>query len=516
MLCGHGGPGVSRTHRVVSATSVSLASQVLVTVVGLWYTRFVLRQLGAHDLGLWLLGLQVTLYLALLDLGVVALLPRDVAESSGAADRAAGAVADVVGRSLRLVLWQLPVVAVAAAAVWVAAPEAWAALRAPLATILAVFVLVFPLRLLQGTLAGLQDLAFVGQVQTVAWMVGIATAAGMLVAGFGLAALSAGWAVAQLAPPVALWWRLRTCHPGVLPARLPRLAWRDVRATLGRSLWVSIGQLTHMAVVASDVLIIGALLGPAAVVPYVITTKLVAVFGNLPLSLVASATPALAEVRAREGGRRFALAVRGLAQAVLWVSGGLLVAVLALNRGFVELWVGEAQFGGLRLTLAVALVMLVRHGSQVLAQAVFAAGHVRALGVNGVVEAAAVIGLSLALVPALGPVGVPAASLIAVPVVVLPLVLRLHARDTGEPVAALLRPHAAWAWRLALLGAAGLAVARWRSPHGLAPFLAVCVAAALAYLALMLPLLWRQPVKGYLGQVVGPRWPRAGRWLRLS
>lgn len=506
---------MSRTHRVVSATSVSVASQLLVTFVGLWYTRFVLDRLGAHNLGLWLLGLQVTQYLGLLDLGVVALLPRDVAEASGAANRPAHAVAGAVGRGLRLVLWQLPVVALVAAVVWFAAPASWADLSLPLGMILAVFVVVFPLRLLQGTLAGLQELAFVGQVQTVAWTIGTATSVGMLVAGFGLVSLSAGWAVTQLGPPVAWWWRLHVRHPGTLPTRLEGLPWREVRATATRSLWASVGQLSHMAVMASDVLIIGALLGPVAVVPYVITTKLVTVFANLPSSLVMAAAPALAEVRAREGVQRFALAVRGLAQAVLWVSAGLAFAVLALNRGFVALWVGEAQFGGLHLTLAVALVMVTRHGSQVLAQAVFAAGQVRALAITGLLEGATVVGLGLALVPVLGPVGVPAASLIAVAVVMLPLVLRVHARETGESVAALLRPHAPWAWRFALLGSAGLAVARWRTPHGLAPFLVASAVAAAAYATLMLPLLWRQPVNGYVGQIVGPRWPRAGRLLRL-
>ena len=49
---------------------------------------------------------------------------------------------------------------------------------------------------------------------------------------------------------------------------------------LGRSAWVSLAQIAQVFLNGTDVLIIGKLLGPAAVVPYSCTSKLVTVLAN--------------------------------------------------------------------------------------------------------------------------------------------------------------------------------------------------------------------------------------------
>ena len=76
-----------------------------------------LRHLDQHDYGLWLLTAQVLFYLALTDLGVVALVPREVAFTTGrAAEKAAEELRQLVGETTRLVIWQMPFAAIGGAA----------------------------------------------------------------------------------------------------------------------------------------------------------------------------------------------------------------------------------------------------------------------------------------------------------------------------------------------------------------------------------------------------------------
>ena len=53
-------------------------------------------------------------------------------------------------------------------------------------------------------------------------------------------------------------------------------------------------QIAQVLLNGTDVMIIGALLGPAAVVPYACTGKLVSVLANQPQAILQSAAPASA------------------------------------------------------------------------------------------------------------------------------------------------------------------------------------------------------------------------------
>ena len=64
--------------------------QVAVALVGLVLAPFLLGRLGAHDYGLWLVVAQVLGLLGLLDLGVNAILGREVAAASGGAEPSHG------------------------------------------------------------------------------------------------------------------------------------------------------------------------------------------------------------------------------------------------------------------------------------------------------------------------------------------------------------------------------------------------------------------------------------------
>src|SRR5437773_12546654 len=122
---------MSRTNRFLSGISFGYASQVLTTLVGFWLTPFLLHRIGQQNYGLWLVGTQLTFYLALLDLGIVALLPRETAYATGRA-RSIEQAEDlpiIVGQTLRLIMWQMPLVAGGALVAWLLLPAAWQGLR---------------------------------------------------------------------------------------------------------------------------------------------------------------------------------------------------------------------------------------------------------------------------------------------------------------------------------------------------------------------------------------------------
>ena len=124
---------------------------------------------------------------------------------------------------------------------------------------------------------------------------------------------------------------------------------------------MSVTQVSQVLLNGTDVMIVGALLGPAAVVPYACTGKLVSVLANQPQAILQGAAPALSELRAMPDRTRLFQVTAALAQATLAVSGLVACVVLAVNGGFVAWWVGPEQFGGIGLTVLLLAAMMIRH-----------------------------------------------------------------------------------------------------------------------------------------------------------
>jgi O-antigen/teichoic acid export membrane protein len=489
---------MSRTRRFLGGVGFGYANQLLVMLTGLWLTPFLLGRVGPHDYGLWLVGAQVLAYVMLVDLGVVALLPREAATLTGRAGHDSEELRTLVGQTARVVLWQTPLMAAASVVVYFFLPAPWEALRAPLAGLLAVLAVTFPLRVLPAALQGLQDLQFLAQLSIGAWGAGFVLTVGLVVAGFGLYALAAGWAAVHCLTIAASFVRLRRRFPHALPRGLPRLARAEARRQLGSGFWVSVTQIAVVLLYGTDVLIIGKLLGPAVVVPYACTVKLVQVLSNQPQMLTQVAIPALSELRAgggREDLRRVCVA---LTQAMLFVSGGVFCVVLATNEGFVGWWVGPGQFGGLILTALVLANMLLRHWNLTIACVLFAFGGERRLAVTALLDGLLSVGAMAALTPAYGLSGAAAGALAGVLLVSLPANLSALSGADAVSVGGLLRALAPWGWRFAALAALCGTLAAGFVPRGFAALAAVGAGVGAAYTLLMLPVLWRGPLGVYV------------------
>ena len=490
---------MTRTQRFLTGFVSGYAHLIVATLAGLWLTPFFLTHLGQTTFGLWLVGTQVIAYLLLMDLGIVALLPRETAYVTGRTGRCDGPeLRQLVEKALTLAVAQTPVVLAAAVfAVW-SLPSSWAALRAPLAVVLGLFVVTFPLRIFQAALTGLQDLSFVARAQFAAWTAGTLVNVWLVVQGYQLSALAAGWCVTQGLAIGACVLRLGRRYPGAMPRRLALRESLAARDYITRSAWVSVSQVSQVLLNGTDVMVIGALLGPAAVVPYACTGKLVSVLANQPQAILQSAAPALSELRtAGDRGRLFAVSA-ALAQATLALSGLVACVVLAVNGAFVSWWVGAGQFGGIGLTVLLLSAMLIRHFNTTNVYALFCFGLEKRLALTGLADGLATLALSYGLVTVFGIGGAPIGAIAGVLLVSAPLNLAALSRETGEPRWRLIAALAPWLWRFLTLAAiAGIAGA-WIRPSSFAALAAMGAAAAAVYsVAVVAPLL-QSPAGVYL------------------
>src|SRR5581483_6670698 len=349
-----GGPAVTRAGRIARALTIGYGYQAAVAITGLVLVPFLIGRLGDDDFGRWAAVGQVLGVLGLLDLGVAALLPREVAPASGSA------VAGAVNRARWLVGMQTPLVALVAAGVWAGVSAAQPALAGPLAVILAAYVVQFPLRMASAVLTGMQDLTFCAAVQAAGWAVTTATTVGLVLAGWGLYALAAGWAAGQWLICGLCWWRLRAKFPEARPAGgWP--GWGGLWAQLRPSLWASTSQVALILSAGTDVLVVAGVLGPVAAVVYSCTVKPVQILTTYCYSIGLTSQPALAQLRAAGDRDRLENALKAVGLATLVLSGAVAIGVAAVNGAFVGLWVGPSRYAGPGVTLLLVTAMLARH-----------------------------------------------------------------------------------------------------------------------------------------------------------
>jgi O-antigen/teichoic acid export membrane protein len=283
-----------------------------------------------------------------------------------------------------------------------------------------------------------------------------------------------------------------------MPRRLEFGAMSALGEYIRRSGWISVSQVSQVLLNGTDVLVIGALLGPSAVVIYVCTGKLVSVLANQPQAILQSAAPALSELRRLGSRPRLFTVTAALAQATLAVSGLVACVVLAVNGAFVSWWVGAERFGGSALTVLLLVAMVVRHFNTTNVYALFSFGHERRLALSGLADGVATLAVTAALVKVFGMAGAPLGAIAGVVLAGAPLTLGALAREAGVTRRQLLRPLVPWLWRCAVvLLVVGTAGVRLRPASFPALALLGGLAAAL-YAAAVVPPLLQSSAGAYL------------------
>lgn len=415
---------MSRLRRAAVAASFSYLQYALAIASGILLVPLTLHHLGARTYGLWLASGELLGYAAMVDLGVVGVLPWMLAEADGRGDRD-GMRALVVNGLLVGLICGIGY-AVLAAALWAALPSVFTlaaadrqALRGPLALLVCVTMVVYPLRVFSAVITGLQDVAFNGVLTVTQNLVAIAVTVLLLVNGFGLLAPACAAAASSLLTVVAALVRTSRIAPDLLRG-WPRPSREMLRALLSNGVGVWFGAFGWQLLAASNGLVITAIGRPEWVAVWACTSKLTSMATQLTWVMPDAGLVGLAQVHGEgRGATRIRPLVLTLLRLHLLLAGGAACGLLVFNPAFVVRWVGADLFGGVRLnalfavgivayslvhgvlTAAAVVGNRIRVGAVTLAngalQVVCAWGLGRAWGLPGIAVAGLVVGLGLAV-----------------------------------------------------------------------------------------------------------------------
>lgn len=499
---------MSRTRSFLNGAIFAYLYQGSAMVIGLWLTPFYIRTLGPKDYGTWLVGMQVLVMLLLCDFGVLAVIPRDVARARGLEQSDPGFqdLPLIIGQTIKVVLVQTFLIALLSFGVLVFRPAATVGLEGPIGLALFVFVVTYPMRLFPAVLQGLQDLKFLGQLRLWMWAVSTGLTLVLLLAGARFYALVCGWCLQQIVHDVVAFYRLRRLRPDLLTVESWKttgpLRWR----WFTRGAWVNVGQIGYALTAGTDLLIVGRFLGPAAVVVYSCTSKLITVLQNQPQILASVALPGLSELKIIDSRQSLLLKITSLTQAMLVLVGGVFCIVLAVNRQFVTLWLGPSFFGGVKLTLLLLLNFLVRQIDYTFALALFAFGHERYTAIRCLVDGLVSVVLATVLVRYLGFEGVILGALCGAVLVSIPMDVFVLAREFDVSIFQFVRPYIPFLWRFALIGAGGVALVTQFGISGPVNLTIAAILIGLAYAIVVLPYVWRTPLRGYIQSTASTIW----------
>ncbi|HVE81670.1 MAG TPA: hypothetical protein VND93_02435, partial [Myxococcales bacterium] len=381
-----------------------------------------------------------------------------------------------------------------------------AVLLVPVAAMVGLTILAYPLRWATSAVYGLQDAVWTGAANVLQPLVQVAIIVGLAEAGHGLLGLAVGTAAPPLIGSLVTWARLRTSRPSL--ARLARAPAPPLLRELfreGSRAWV--GAVGWLLAVNSDLLVLRFLGFPFTVATvYSVTALLPSMLMNLAWTLPDSANVGLAHLKAEGSPERVRSVVAMLALANLLLIGGVSCLVLCVNPTFVPLWMKDpGLYGGEALNLMFVADVVVLSAGHALLVPMGVLGHRRAAGLLQLCASLAQLVLAAGLGRAAGPAGVAAAGPLITALLVLPVGAVLIGRYLGkEAVRALGAVAARWLPRWAPVAAACWWAGRTVIPRaGWPGVVAGAALAGMAYLLALRPLFRELPWGG-----------RAGTWLR--
>ena len=377
-------------------------------LVGFVVTPMLVNGLGSSLYGVWEMLSRLIGYMSGADARPTEALRLLVATRQGLNDPAGDRRA--VGSALVVWLLFLPLVLVIGAVlVWLAPTitKATPGLRGAVYLTAALLVVSF----IVGALASVPESVLRGMnlgYKRMGLQAGLSVVSGVLMVlavrrGFGLAGVAASQVVLGVLTGICFWF---LAHHYVSWFGVGRPQRHEVRSLLGISGWLAVGELIAKVSLASDVVILGAVVSSSVVTTYVLTGYAARLALGLHFLVAGAAMPGFGGVL---GERQFARAaqLRRELLALTWVFSTVIGATILLwNRSFMALWVGETLYAGWFVNLLIVLMTiqtaLLRSDSYLLDAALRPRARVVISAVAGVVA----LGLGIALAPTFGMTGV--------------------------------------------------------------------------------------------------------------
>ncbi|HSA55382.1 MAG TPA: oligosaccharide flippase family protein [Gemmatimonadaceae bacterium] len=268
-----------------------------------------------------------------------------------------------VGAALTVWALLLPLLAVAGGllAWWVApalaqaTPETRGVVRVSAALVIAAFLLIglasVPEAVLRGMNLGYRRMGVQAGLHIV---MGVLTVAAIWL-GLGLAGVAAAQVGLAVATGLCFWLLARRFVSWFGVARPRR---EDVKAVFHVGIWLAAGDVIARLLLASDVIILGAVVAPAMVTSYVLTGYAARTAQGIHIFAAGAAIPGIGGLLGRgELGR--ARQAREELLLLTWLFGTVVAAtILMWNRGFITLWVGAENYAGPTVDVLIALLFL--------------------------------------------------------------------------------------------------------------------------------------------------------------
>jgi O-antigen/teichoic acid export membrane protein len=326
-------------------------------VVGLLVTPVLVSGLGRTLFGVWEMLGRLMSYAHAADGRPTEALRLVVAGSQGAG---AEPQRRFVGAALVVWLLVLPAVAALGALIvwWAPSLTKVPAWQSPVVRLTAVLLVA---SFLVGSLASVPESVLRGMnlgYRRMGLQASLNVAGGLLATaavwtGLGLAGLG-GAQLLRYALTGLCFWALVRSNVAWFGVARPR--WSEVRTLLGMGVWLTAGEMVARVLLASDVLVLGAVVSPAAVTTYVLTGYAARTALGIHIFTAGAAMPGLGGVIGNRELARAALARQEL-QALTWLFATAVGATILLwNRSFLSLWVGAEHYAGLWIDLLIVLI----------------------------------------------------------------------------------------------------------------------------------------------------------------
>ncbi|HEY2804750.1 MAG TPA: hypothetical protein VGI92_02740 [Gemmatimonadales bacterium] len=346
------------THRASLTAVASLLDYGAKALASLLITPILVSGLGRAVYGMWEMLARMGSYMSATDGRPTEALRLIVAQRQSEGDIPVNR--RYVGASLVVWALMLPVIFVAGGvlSIWIAPAltKAVAQMRPQVQITCGLIVLTFvlsslaevPESVLRGMNLGYRRMGLQSSLNILG---GLAAAAAVWM-GFGLVGLGGAQIVRAAATGLVYWLLVKKYVPWFKAAR-PRKA--EVKALLGMSVWLALGDGVSKILLASDVLILGATIGPALVTTYALTSYAARSAIGIHVFTAGAAMPGLGGLIGRRELTRASQARREL-QLLTWLFATVVgAAILLWNHAFVALWVGPQHYAGMWVDLLIVI-----------------------------------------------------------------------------------------------------------------------------------------------------------------
>jgi O-antigen/teichoic acid export membrane protein len=489
---------------VAHNVSTRYLAYIIDAVLGLVMLPFNLAHLGMAAYGLWMLTSSITAYFSMLDLGYGGALVRFVAQYRARRD----------ARSLNEILSTLSLVytcigALAYLGVIVVAfnlhlvtrltAEQVEVSRTLLLIVGANVALRFLFGVFGSVIVGFQRYHLNNITSIVTSVAVAATNVAVLLMGYGLVTLVATTTAVRILALLVYRMNAYRVYPGL------SINWRlfnldRLREVSGFSVFMLVLDAGYKLNYATDVLVIGSFIGAAAVALWAPAQRLAEMSLRLSNQLNEALFPVVVDCDASQRDARlrtvFVQGTRLSLATVLPIAGGL--AILA--HPLLAAWIDRSFTTTATIVQILALVVIVRVGSSTASVVLKGAGmHKRLTTLVGAMSLAN-LGLSIALIPGLGLVGVAVGTLVPVSATAIFGLFPTACRRVGVSIARMIR-EALWPalWPAAIAGSV-LVLTRYRMPATLAAVALQLVIGAVIYYALFALAIGARARREYLRQ----------------